>query len=253
MYTREERLSIHKKQERTQKKVRKGVPLASDLDEIVPEIRLVGTGLHQFVKVNGVIYSSPLAMYPRGELSGVIDGDNYVKKAYVDKKAVQTKVLNVYDASPTAGYHYVFYDKINIVQGSLDLTVLNLGNSADPLTEITVTSNANVVMNCYWYIPSDIRIHKVTVLCASDAAQNVNYHLMSYDVVSGTGSTAGDLSNGTVIADGSTDSSAAKINIQDLTLYNQGFVGMGQIVIGCWETDDTDDFSGSLNIKYEYI
>ena len=57
--TRQERVALHSKQERTH--VRNGTPVASDLKEGVPELRSVaGAGLVEFVRHNGVLHKKVL-------------------------------------------------------------------------------------------------------------------------------------------------------------------------------------------------
>ena len=52
--TRQERISIHKKQERLQ--IKSGVPIVSDLEEGVPVLRSTAEGVVQYVRYNGVLY-----------------------------------------------------------------------------------------------------------------------------------------------------------------------------------------------------
>jgi len=57
--TRQERIALHKKQERLQ--VKEGVPAVSDLKEGVPVIRSVASlGIVEYVKHNGVLYKKVL-------------------------------------------------------------------------------------------------------------------------------------------------------------------------------------------------
>jgi len=54
--TRQERVSLHKKQERLG--VATGVPLVADLIEGVPVLRSTPEGLVEYVRYNGVLYKS---------------------------------------------------------------------------------------------------------------------------------------------------------------------------------------------------
>ena len=56
--TRQERISLHKKQERLQ--VRDGVPSKSDLQEGVPALRKTNEGVVEYVKNNGVLFKKVL-------------------------------------------------------------------------------------------------------------------------------------------------------------------------------------------------
>jgi hypothetical protein len=51
---REQRVVLHKKQERLQ--VKRGIPNIGELSEGVPVIRLTNKGLYQYVKYNNVLY-----------------------------------------------------------------------------------------------------------------------------------------------------------------------------------------------------
>ena len=54
----QERISLHKKQERLQ--VKSGTPVAADLKEGVPALRSTAEGVVEYVKHNGVVYKKVL-------------------------------------------------------------------------------------------------------------------------------------------------------------------------------------------------
>ena len=56
--TRNERVALHKKQERIQ--VRTGIPMLSEMKEGVPEIRRTSEGVIEYVKSNGILYKKAL-------------------------------------------------------------------------------------------------------------------------------------------------------------------------------------------------
>jgi len=57
--TRQERVALHSKQERTH--IRNGTPVASDLKDGIYEVRYItGTGLVEFIKHNGILYKKVL-------------------------------------------------------------------------------------------------------------------------------------------------------------------------------------------------
>ena len=56
--TRQERIALHKKQERLQ--VKSGVPKVADLEEGVPVLRSTNEGVVQYVRHNGVLYKNVL-------------------------------------------------------------------------------------------------------------------------------------------------------------------------------------------------
>ena len=56
--TRQERIALHKKQERLQ--VKSGVPMVNDLNEGVPVLRSTVEGVVEYVRHNGVLYKNVL-------------------------------------------------------------------------------------------------------------------------------------------------------------------------------------------------
>ena len=56
--TRQERIALHKKQERLQ--VKSGVPMVTDLNEGVPVLRSTIEGVVEYVRHNGVLYKNVL-------------------------------------------------------------------------------------------------------------------------------------------------------------------------------------------------
>ena len=56
--TRQERITLHKKQERLQ--VKSGVPSISDLNEGVPVLRSTSEGVVEYVRHNGVLFKKIL-------------------------------------------------------------------------------------------------------------------------------------------------------------------------------------------------
>jgi len=56
--TRQERIALHKKQERLQ--VKSGAPFIADLKEGVPVLRSTSEGVVEYVRHNGVLYKNVL-------------------------------------------------------------------------------------------------------------------------------------------------------------------------------------------------
>ena len=62
--TRQERIALHKKQERLQ--VKSGEPIVAELDEGVPELRSTVEGVVEYVRHNGVLYKKVLDTSEKG-------------------------------------------------------------------------------------------------------------------------------------------------------------------------------------------
>ena len=77
-------------------------------------------------------------------------------------------------------------------------------------------------------------------------------HLMSYSVDSGNGSTSGDLSSGTVLADGGdiTNSGYEQSYYQQLTIQSAN-VDAGKIIIFTFRSDSVNsDYTINATVKY---
>ena len=115
--TRQERIALHKKQERLQ--VQNGVPLVTDLKEGIPVFRFTDEGMVEYIKHNGVLFKKILdeavsrregiddyvitwsANEPTASSTNTIDDGNTVGddneggKAIADLTAKVNRILNI--------------------------------------------------------------------------------------------------------------------------------------------------------------
>jgi hypothetical protein len=112
------------------------------------------------------------------------------------------KTFQMSDGSPLfAGTHSpISAYSHNSMSGSSSPTLINFGSSANPIDTVTITSNAYQYPNVLWRPSSNLKLESMDYAIACNDASTINIHLMQYDIVAGSGSTAGDLSNGTCIA-----------------------------------------------------
>ena len=100
----------------------------------------------------------------------------------------------------------------------------------------------------------NITIDRVIWWSGGDAStgDTTRTHLMSYDVDSGNGSTSGDLSNGTVLADGADITNAGKEQAyyQQMTIQSAN-VTAGKIIMFTFRSDSVNsDYTINATIKY---
>ena len=129
-----------------------------------------------------------------------------------------------------------------------------IGTSTNPDTSYTISSTGSSVSACVWHIMDNITIDRVVVWSGADAGSGdvTRFHLMSYDIVSDNTATSGDLSNGTVLADGSdiTNAGYEQIYYQQLTIQSAN-VTAGKVAIFCFRQDGTNsDYCINAQIKY---
>ena len=132
----------------------------------------------------------------------------------------------------------------------------NLGSGTDPATSLTLADNEQTAMqtlSSMWYVPVAITIDEVRILSTGDSG-NVDFHVMQYDIQTGTGSDAGDLSNGVVISHTGSVVAINSDRIVTTTLtIDQANVAADKVVIACLERiGSSTDVSAQLLIKYHY-
>ena len=127
-------------------------------------------------------------------------------------------------------------------------------NDTNPATSLTIASTAFDIVRAYWYVMDDITIDAVKWLHGADTAtgEATAAHLMAYTVDTANGSTGGDLSSGTVVADGGTITNAGyeQVYYQSMTIQSAD-VDAGKVILFTFASDTVNsDFSINATIKY---
>ena len=139
-------------------------------------------------------------------------------------------------------------------QSNTSSALAPIGTSTNPDTSLTISSTGDDVVNCMWYVMDNITIDRVVWWsgAGSGTADTTRCHLMQYDIVSDNSSTSGDLSNGTVLADGSdvTNAGNEQSYYQQMTVQSAN-VDAGKAVFFCFRKDGTNsDYSLRATIKF---
>ena len=186
----------------------------------------------------------------------VVDSTNSAVKVGTSQTYANTQVQRFWqhDLQPTTDTHHSM-----ALDGHL-LTVgatLDFGTGTDPATTYTLGSseaNAIALVGSTWYIPVAITIDEVRVIAAGEAADTVNFHLFSYTMASGTGSDAGNLSAGTLLAhNGSTLTVGADRATTTTLTVDSANVAADKVVFAFIENvGATTDLTAQLIVKYHY-
>ena len=209
---------------------------------------------------NTVIYDAD------GNALVTVDSTNDLVKAGVGQHVVNTqfKSFGLFDFSPATGAHHPLSTNTG---GVVELTVytgdVNAGNwggtGVNPATSLTIASVAEQFVPSVWLLQQNITIDAIQYIMSSDAASTINLHVMSYSFQTGAGSTAGDLSSGTVLAQTGTSSAEGDLSpvttgddrVSNGTLtINTADINSGKAILVFAEASDTDDFTIQVNIKY---
>ncbi len=190
-----------------------------------------------------------------GDTLFLVDSSNTAVKAHGEHLNTNFVTWALHDVSPTAGTHY----PIPVGGRGLDSSSsawgmpTGFGTGTDPATSLTISTTSHDYLACYWKVPNNIEIETIEVMSSANAASTHTYHVYSYTLTTGSGSTAGDLASGTLIA-----------TLEDLTVgvdristgtltVSSSSVTAGKILIAFIETSDTDDASLSMTMRYHLV
>ena len=127
-------------------------------------------------------------------------------------------------------------------------------NDTDPATSLTISADVNFYIMQYWWTIDNITIDAVHWWHAADAAtgDDVAAHLMAYSVNFVPGSPSGNLSGGTVIADGATMTNAGyeQAYFQGLTIQNADVLASKVILFTFASDTINSDYSINATVKY---
>ena len=207
---------------------------------------------------NTVIYDAD------GNALVTVDSTNDLVKAGIGQHTVNTqfKQFGIYDFTPAAGNHYQMITAPIMQESAVWADAVNGavwgGSGTNPATSLTVSSAAEHFVPCVWLLQQNITIDEIQYILSAKGSTTMNLHVMSYSMVTGSGSTAGDLTSGAVLAQtGSNSSTLSPVTIGDdrasngtLTI-NTADVNDGKAIVVFFENlGSTDDVTAQINIKY---
>ena len=167
----------------------------------------------------------------------------------------QLKEFTTHGMVPVAGTHHPLIANPSTYFATT-LSEEALGTGTDPSTSYDMSSGADCHqwVGYIWLLPYAITVDSVQVLCsqASATTDDINFHIMSYVIDTGNGATSGDLSGGTVVADGGAITvDRTLIGYQSMTIQSAD-VASGRAVIATIESDGTGVTSANMQLKYQH-
>ncbi len=129
----------------------------------------------------------------------------------------------------------------------------NLGTGTDPATTKDLGANTQYQTTFLFPVPYNITIDACKALLSGDSDTDIvlNVHLMSYDMVNDGTTNDGNLSNGTVLADG--QATAVDRNVcktVDCTIQSSS-VTSGKVILCTVENEtNTNDIHAQIQVKY---
>lgn len=180
--------------------------------------------------------------------------NNHVQSLGVHNNT-QFKNFGVFDISPASGTHYAMPmggTVGNEDSGSADWALTSFGTDVDPATSLTVSSSAQNVTPCLWYLGYTINIDAVRVIASAAASTTLNFHIMKYTLGTGTGAGAGDLSSGAVLASNGSPLTVGDDRITTTTLtIATSAVSVNSVILCMVENvGGTDDVTATMEVAY---
>ena len=185
-----------------------------------------------------------------------VDSTNDLIKAGIGQHNVNTQYANFgigsgdsVWAGAAANTHYAVP-----FNGYANQALVSIGTGTNPDTSLTISTTADDVTCCFWFIMDNITIDRVVWWSGGDAASGdtTRCHLMSYDIDKNNISTGGDLSSGVVLAYGSdiTNAGYEQVYYQQMTIQSAD-VNAGKAILFAFRSDSVNsDFSINATIKY---
>ena len=185
----------------------------------------------------------------------LVDTLNDLVKVGASQVSATTQLLtfSAYRIVPTAGTHYYVP-----VQGMSEFGVgtaaeITGGTGTDPQTSHDAGATTDELVNMLFNVPFNMTIDAVKVLASNDSDADCvyNYHLMSFDMVADGTTNDGNLSNGTILADGqATAVDRSVIKTTDLTIQSSS-VTSGK-VIACFVENETNTNDINIQVQVKY-
>jgi len=184
----------------------------------------------------------------------VVDSSNDLVKVGTSQVSATTQLLtfNAYRIVPaSAGTHYF----VGLPTGEFQSHNVEFaqGTGTDPATTKDAGTSTQYLANFIFPVPYNITIDacKALISTHSDTDSTINAHLYSYDMVADGTTNDGNLTNGTVLADGqATSVDRSVIKTLDMTIQSSS-VSSGK-VIACFVENETDTNYINIQVQVKY-
>ena len=183
-----------------------------------------------------------------------VDSSNSVVKVGTSQVSATTQLLmfNAFRIIPgSAGTHYF----VGLPTGEYQThnVELAIGTGTDPDTSKDAGTSTQYLANYLFPVPFNVTIDACKAFISShqDTDITVNAHLMSYDMVNDGTTNDGNLSNGTVLADGqATSVDRSVIKTVDMTIQSSSVTSGKVIALAVENVTNTDYINIQVQVKY---
>ncbi len=181
-----------------------------------------------------------------------VDTTNDCVKVNATQTYANTQLLEftAYRLVPVAGRHYFVPCGGNSFGSHLAET--DNGTGTDPATTLDGGTTTDELVNMLFYVPANITIDGVRFIVSTDTDTDttINVHLYSFDMVNAGGTSDGDLSNGTLLANGQATSVDRNVIKTVSCSIDSADVTSGK-VLACFVENETN--TDDINIRVQVL
>ena len=184
-----------------------------------------------------------------------VDTNNSLVKVGTSQVSATTQLLtfNAYRLVPTGAGTHMFVAFGGAEYGNNVIPEVSNGTGTDPNVNKDAGSTTDDLLMCLFNVPYNMTIDacKAMVSTDQDTDCTINVHLMSFDMVNDGTTNDGNLTNGTVLADGqATAVDRSVIKSVDMTIQSSS-VTSGK-VIACFVENETDTNYINIQVQVKY-
>ena len=181
-----------------------------------------------------------------------VDTTNDCVKVNATQTYANTQLLEftAYRLVPVAGRHYFVPCGGNSFGRHLSET--ENGTGTDPARTLDGGTTTDELVNMLFYVPANITIDGVRFIVSTDTDTDttINVHLYSFDMVNAGGTSDGDLSNGTLLANGQATSVDRNVIKTVSCSIDSADVTSGK-VLACFVENETN--TDDINIRVQVL
>jgi len=183
------------------------------------------------------------------------DTSNSTVKVGSSQTHANTQILefSAYRLVPVAGTHYFVPCSCNNFQGTSPLVEVSNGTGTDPDTTLDTGDTTDELVNMLFLSPYNLTIDGVTFMVSTDTDTDttINVHLYKFTMTNAGGTSDGNLSSGTLLANGQATSVDRNVLKTVSASIDSSSVSANE-VIACFveNVTNTDDINIRVQVKY---
>ena len=187
--------------------------------------------------------------------SAVLTADTSNSTVKVGSAHVNTQILefSAYKLLPVAGTHYFIPCSSGVFNSTTTLNELSNGTGTDPATTLDAGDTTDELVCMLFLAPYNLTIDGVTFMVSTDTDTDttINVHLYKFTMTNAGGTSDGNLTSGTLLANGQATSVDRNVLKTVSASIDSSSVSADE-VIACFveNVTNTDDINIRVQVKY---